>query len=162
MGGVVVGSEIETYEVIGGIEIKTGKRIIKYIFDNNERFLYTRIEYLVWVGTEQDGQFIASTMQEIYKKIDIEKGRYQMIKNFALIPGDPLPPPLYLNTQYVWDTAEDMNGDGIPDKVNNVETWELGDPEEGGIWGSLQKTWKEFKIVDGLERLLTSTLLFEV
>ncbi|MBU4337871.1 MAG: hypothetical protein KJ548_15015, partial [Actinobacteria bacterium] len=153
VGGIVIGSTVDVYDIVGNQEILTGRRITEDVFSDSGRKLYTKVTYLAWVGDAEQGQFVGTAMQKVYKKISITKGRYQEIENYQMIPGAD---PILLNTQIIWNTAEDVNNDGKKEKVSIIQTWELG------ILSSTQKIWKEVKELGGEMRLVTQTLLFEV
>ncbi|MEK9149949.1 MAG: hypothetical protein AAB267_07895, partial [Candidatus Desantisbacteria bacterium] len=153
VGGKVIGSIIDTYEIVGNLEIKTGRRVMEDVFNERGRKLYTKITYSTWVGDAANGQFIETAMQNAYKEISFTKGRYQKIENYEIIPGAA---PILTSIQIIWNTKEDINKDGQKEKVNVVETWEQG------ILSSTQKTWKDFREVDGQNRFVTVSLIFEV
>ncbi|PJC48856.1 MAG: hypothetical protein CO035_01275, partial [Candidatus Omnitrophica bacterium CG_4_9_14_0_2_um_filter_42_8] len=92
-------------------------------------------------------------MQKVYKEISFEKGRYQRIENYEIAAGYE---PIFINTQFIWTSKEDINKDGKAEKINNTETWELG------VFSSRQKAWREIKEINGKKTVVTNTLLFEV
>ncbi|MHC4123641.1 MAG: cysteine peptidase family C39 domain-containing protein, partial [Planctomycetota bacterium] len=170
VGGIVIGSIVTTYESIVGdgaepILVLTGRKVSRDVFEDGQPFsrrLYTEITYSMWMGSPDgtNGQFFEMNIQKIYSDIDAEKGRHQIIENYQAIPDSD---PLYLNTQIIWTSAEDIDNDGIKEKINNVETYELGTgANDPGIFSSLQKTWKDVLEIDGMNRIVTAALTYEI